>query len=420
MKRLFFAIPQYYDVPEGFWIRESSLIVRALREMGYEAFLVPFHPSDGRPADQTLPVVACTMEQMTDPAWWRSLQPDAIVLNLWSAPRHDNIRKAALQATPRVIERLDTSGVRVPRIWPRYYFVEAWGAARDVGKNPAVAWVVALLRTLATWAVPSLLERPMALTMAQLPYVVAESPLAAARIRRHIAWHASGSVQVAQISNPVYTKTMFFAPGDVKENLMIATGRWNAYQKDFPLLLSTAVAFLQEHPDWSFDIVGLGVDAGLIARAPSDVAPRIRVHGKLPQDKVAEMNRRSKIHFTASRFEGFASAPVEALCCGCSYVGPSNLAASSYLAEFESGTVAPRRCQTDLLDSLHAEAEAWKTGRRDPAAISEKWIGQSGYKQVAQRTLDLLETIPDRLGAARFADDDKRAAAVGATGIPQA
>jgi len=77
-------------------------------------------------------------------------------------------------------------------------------------------------------------------------------------------------------------------------------------------------------------------------------------------------------------------------------VGPINIAASSYLIENQSGTIAPRRCQSDLLDALCAEVEAWKAGRRNPATIAEKWIAESGYTQVARRTLALLESIPGR------------------------
>jgi glycosyltransferase involved in cell wall biosynthesis len=404
LKRLFFAISIPYDDPDSFWTRESGLIVMSLREMGYEAFLVPLHPIKDKSQDQTRPVITCTLNQMSDPAWWISLKPDAIVLNLWSAPRYDAIRKAALKATPRVIERLDASGVRIPRIWPRYYFSQCWGGYRDRGWNAWIAFFPALLRCLLFYYVPSVLERPMALTMAQLPYVVAESPLAAARVDRHIRWHSQGPGQVAQISNPVYTKTMHYHPDDAKTNALVAVARWDTYQKDFPLLIGTAIEFLKKYPDWTFDVIGRGVDRyqKLLAKAPSDVLKRIHIHGRLPQSQVAAINRRAKIHFLASRSEGFANVSVEALCCGCSYVGPFNIAASSYLIENQSGTIAPRRCQSDLFDALCAEAEAWKAGRRNPVAISEKWIAESGYTEVARRTLALLESIPERASEGAF------------------
>ena len=366
--------------------------------MGYEAFLVPLHPSDGSPADQTIPVISCTLEEMADPAWWKKQNPDAIVLNLWSAPRYDAIRKAALGATPRVIERLDASGNRVPRIWFGYYFVQTWGGYRDTGQNIILSFFTALSKSLIVYYVPSALERPMALTMAQLPYVVAESPLAAARVDRHIRWHSSGPNRVAQISNPVNTKVMTFGPDDTKINALVAVGRWDAYQKDFPLLIGSAIEFLKKYPDWTFDVVGKGVDKyqTLLSQAPSDVVKRIHVHGRLPQAQFAPINRRAKIHFIASRWEGFCNASVEALCCGCSYVGPINIAASSYLIENQSGTIAPRRRKFDLVDALCAEAEAWKAGRRDPVAIAAKWKAESGSMEVARRTVALLETIPER------------------------
>jgi glycosyltransferase involved in cell wall biosynthesis len=400
LKRLFFAIPIPYDNhnSDSFWTRESGLIVLSLRDMGYEAFLVPLNPDGEKTPDSVWPVITCTRAQMADPAWWKKLNPDAIILNLWSATRYDAIRKAALKVTPRVIERLDASGVRVPRIWPLYYFIQTWGAAIDAGKNAWVSFFPSLLRFLVIYFIPSALERPMALTMAQLPYVVAESPLAAARIDRHIRMYSQGSHRVAQISNPVYTKNMFYSPDEPKTNALVAVARWDSYQKDFPLLIGTAIDFLKIYPDWTFDVVGKGVDnfRYLLEAAPPDVVKRIHIHGPLPHTGVAAINRRAKIHFIASRWEGFCNASVEALCCGCSYVGPINIAASSYLIENESGTIAPRRYRADLLDALCAEAEAWNMGRRDPVNISRKWIAQSGYVEVGRRTLALLESIPER------------------------
>ena len=363
--------------------------------MGYAATMVTLHSTNGKLPVENSPSLTCTLDQMGDPAWWSALQPDAIILNLWSAPRYDAIRKAALKATPRVIERLDASGVRVTRTWPLQFLIECVGMERDKGRNVVLAWVLGTARAL-LYSIPAVMELPMALTMAQLPYVVAESPLAAARIERHIRWHSNAPVRVAQISNPVYTKLMHYRSGDTKINALVAVGRWDTRQKDFPLLLATAVAFLSRHADWTFDIVGNGVThhQKLLDRVPPDVRERIHVHGSVPYEQLAEINRRAKIHFTSSRWEGFANASVEALCCGCSYVGPNNLAGSSYLIENRSGTISSRRCRDDMLDALVAEVEVWKTGRRDPTAIAEAWMDQSGYEQVTRRTLALLETIP--------------------------
>jgi|GEM_PF-692437 len=397
LNRILFAIPIPYVPPDSFWVRESGLIVLALREQGLDARLIVLGDSAEKSTDGR-PVLFASVVEMGNPDWWKSQEPDAIVLNLWSAPRYDGIRKAALAATPRVIERLDTSGVRTPRIWPWYSFVQTWGGAIDRGQNPLVSLVPALLKHLLFRYVPNAMEKPMAETMAQLPYVVAESPLAAARIRRHIGWHVPGCNNVVQISNPVLTSNMYYDAAASKENRMVSVARWDSFQKDFPMLLKTAVEFLKIHPDWSFDLVGRGSEKfqKLLDQIPTSVRSRFHVHGSLPQEKVGEINRRAKIHFLASRWEGFCNATVEALCCGCSYVGPINIGGSSYLIENRSGTIASRRTAADLLDALNAEAEAWTSGRRDPVKIAEVWKSESGYREVAERTLRLLNTQPEQ------------------------
>jgi glycosyltransferase involved in cell wall biosynthesis len=395
LQRIFSVTPIPHDDPASFWRRESGLIVMGLREMGYDSSLITLHSTCGKSPVKDSPGITCTLDEMSDPAWWAALRPDAIILNLWSAPRYDAIRKAALKNTPRVIERLDASGVRVPRTWPAQFFREYFGTERDRGRNVVTALARATARSL-LYSIPAVMERPMALTMAQLPYVVAESPLAAARVERHIRWHSNAPVQVAQISHPVYTKLMHYRPGDPKTNVVVAVGRWDTQQKDFPLLLATAVLFLSRHADWSFDIVGRGVPRHqkLLDRVPVEIMKRIRIHGSLPYEEVVEINRRAKIHFISSRWEGFCNATVEALCCGCSYVGPIEIGGASYLIENRSGTISSRRRPTDMMDALSTEVEAWKTDRRNAAAIAESWIEQSGYLPVTRRTLALFETIP--------------------------
>ena len=40
MKKILFAIPIPFDSPGGFWTRDSGLLVLALRDMGYDAWLI--------------------------------------------------------------------------------------------------------------------------------------------------------------------------------------------------------------------------------------------------------------------------------------------------------------------------------------------------------------------------------------------
>jgi glycosyltransferase involved in cell wall biosynthesis len=393
MKKILCAIPIPYADRDSFWVRELGLLVLAFNEMGYESKLVAYK-TDNQTEDFR-PVLQISPEDMKSVDWWKKQQADAVILNLWSAPKYDSIRRAALAATTVAIERLDTSGVRIPRIWPWYSFLQTYGFYREAGHCSVISLITALVKNVLFYAMPSLMEKPMALSMEMMSVVVAESPLAAARIKRHMEWHIEGTARVAQISNPVLTTTTFYNPEVMKENRLVSVGRWDSYQKDFPLLLKAAVKFLAKNPDWSWDLIGKGADcySGLIQKVPAEILSRIRIHGILPYASIGEINRRAKIHYLASRWEGFCNASIEAMCCGCSYVGPINLAGSSYLIENGSGTIASRRTCFDLVDALVAEAEAWKSGRRDAEAIAISWKAQAGYKEVAEKTLQLIHSL---------------------------
>ena len=58
------------------------------------------------------PVLWPSPPDVRDPLWWQSQKPDLVILGLWTRPKYDSIRRAALSATPRVIERADSDGMR--------------------------------------------------------------------------------------------------------------------------------------------------------------------------------------------------------------------------------------------------------------------------------------------------------------------
>ena len=136
-----------------FWHRDLGLLTKAFRDLGYEAWLVvhPATESNATPAvpnkldlpreqpcvaqqglprrsaagpDSPLParhpppstrhdpVIWASPSEVRNPAWWQNHQPDLVILGLWTRPKYDPIRRAALSATPRVIERADSDGMR--------------------------------------------------------------------------------------------------------------------------------------------------------------------------------------------------------------------------------------------------------------------------------------------------------------------
>lgn len=390
------AIPLNYRDGDPFWGRDMGLLVTGLRSLGVDARLVALGRRENHPAD--LPLILGTMDDFANPDWWQKLNPSAIILNTWSAPRYDRIRKAALSATPRVIEKLDSDGVRSPEIWPWKFAYTTFGGCLDSGKawKKALAPVLALLR-LSLIAFPGLLYRRMALSMAQIRVHAVESPIAVARTQRFLRRFLPAIPRVVFIPHPVTEDSMRADPQTVRENRIVSVGRWHAFQKNFPLLLKTLEKFLAIHPDWSADIIGelpKGWNADRYFR-DTHLHGRIRFHGRLPHGEISSLYKKSRIFFMSSRYESFNIAAAEALCCGCSVVGSGQIASVSYFIGTDSGTTVCRQTSNHFLDALCAEVSAWETGARNAEAISRTWISRVGSKAVAQQVLDALESMKD-------------------------
>jgi len=394
MKRILFAIPLPYGPDWGFWTRDSGLVVLALRKMGYDAWLVAL--GDSTTVTEGQPVLPISLEDMRSSDWWRGQRPDAAILNTWSAPRYDAIRKAALAATPCVVERLDTDGARSARLLPKPYFICSWGGYSD--KLPAYArWLApfpAAARTGLLYLLPGLMDARIVATIRQLPAAIAESPIAAERMQDMIQTFSGARHQIKVIPHPVNEDVIRYT-GCPKENRIITVGRWNTFQKDFPLLRKVLEAFLQRHPEWEAVVVGSGVSARdrVTRNGAEEWRRRMTYHEKLTHEQLAVEYSRSKIYLMVSRFESFCIAAAEALCCGCSVVGSCDVPSSSYFAETQSGDVAAVRTPKAFLETLDREVESWTKGKRNPETIASVWRERAGCEAVARTTMSFLEDV---------------------------
>jgi glycosyltransferase involved in cell wall biosynthesis len=394
MKRILCALPLPYGPNWGFWTRDAGLMVLTLRDMGYDAWLVAL--GDASTDTSNRPVLAVALGDLSRPEGWQAQRPDAVVLSTGSSPRHDAMRRAALTATPRVVERLDTDGIRSARLFPRPYFIRAMGGYLD--RRPArgrwLAPIVAAARTALLYAFPRLMDVRMVKTMRQLPAVIAESPIAADRIQQMFLTFSGAKHHVAMIPHPVNENVLNYNETE-KENQIISVGRWDSFQKDYPLLREVLQGFLERHPDWRGVVVGGGVPEE--DRIPRDDARawrnRLTFHAHLNHEQLAQEYNRSKIYLMVSRYESFCIAAAEALCCGCSVVGSSDVPTSYYFAEKESGRVASPRTLTTLLQALDAEVESWANGKRKPGEIAAVSRARTGSRAVCAATLALLEEI---------------------------
>jgi glycosyltransferase involved in cell wall biosynthesis len=388
--KLLFFIPIPGINLTGYWHRDQGLLVDEARRQGYEAFLVCPPPA---PQIADARMIVASHDDLSRSEWWVSQKPWAVVCNTWGASRFRHVWNAALQATPRLLERLDTDGIRSPRVEPRLFFYQFWSRLHDAHGPRLGPWLappVAAAQGAMQLLLPGLVDRKICQGLATLPVVTAESPLAAERIRRLLKAFGFPGSNVEVLPHPVHVENDSVPGPAEKRNLVVSVGRWNSHQKNFTLLYATLAHFLAENDAWSAAICGV---------PPANPPPnhrrnRIMVEGVLDHRSVIDLLRKAKVFLMSSRHESFGIAAAEALCQGCSVVGPGHIPSVQWFASNESGTVAKHYNAASLLRALAAESEAWDGNlRRNPQLIGERWREQLSAPHVFRRLMALLEGI---------------------------
>ncbi len=377
---------------ENSWHRDQGLLTDTLRKLGYSASLVCPAPDPRRPDERFL---IARPEELQEPGWWQQQAPWAVVFNTWGRKAYQPWWNAAVQATPRVMERLDTDGMRSPRVDLPLYLHRLYsglGNSREpwqrFGRHvlPGLLAGYHLLR-------PKVLDAPMCRALAGLPLVAAESPVAAERIGRLLRMMGHSGNNVVLLPHPIIIrKVPDFQQAQEREKLVVAVGRWGAFQKNFPMMLKVLARFLEYRPNWRAELYGSVPEelAGLFDKFTARCGNRIIATGQVSNTQLLGAMNKARIFLNTSRYEGFSLAVAEALCAGCSVVASPHIAGMHWCGGSDSGTVATYYSVNSLLDALSAEATLWNQGMRDPIGIANTWQARVGAEAVTKNMLKLL------------------------------
>jgi len=120
-----------------------------------------------------------------------------------------------------------------------------------------------------------------------------------------------------------YRDDLFHAQGrDLERSpALLYIGKYSA-AKGLPWLLDAFEGLAQHHPNLRLHIAGdgSGDEAEALRRRMTAMAPKIVLHGQLPQTELAALMRRSTVCVLPSFYEGLPLVLVEALACGCRLV----------------------------------------------------------------------------------------------------
>ncbi len=327
----------YTDLAIGpdqlFWHRDLGLLTKAFRALGHNALLAVHPATEPSPAPDSfshseirnskspkLPVLWVSQRDVRDPLWWQSQKPDLVILGLWTRPKYDPIRRAALSATSHVIERADSDGMRTASCGLLTYAKRRFDYFRDrTFRWPSLLSIPASI----FYSFASIIATPwigtrLARTLKLLPTVAVETPHATALWKTLATRLGADPEKIHCVPHPIQTDIFKFDPAIPKKNQIISVGRWESYQKNLPLLLKTLSSFLDKNPTWTSLVIGSGLP-------PKSPHPRITFLPPLSPPDLARHMQESKIFLSSSRYESFGLASVEASACGCTVVGPSKI-----------------------------------------------------------------------------------------------
>lgn len=369
--------------------RDSGLVTEGLRQIGVESRLVILDTPGMETDERFLPA---SRKDLLCPEFWASLGADAVVLQGGAETGIEPVSTAIRASRTLLLARLDSDGVIAPQADPFLAFKNLrWWLAYH-GKHPATlraAIPIGLKMLFPNKFGPGRIAR----RLAHADFFLIESRVAAARLRRILSdfGHAELASRVIHLPIPIPMEWTYRA-GDAKEDLIVSVARWYDAQKDANKLVRTLARALTQHPYFRAVVIGDGEGhlRRLAGKLASPVSNRIEITGRLPHASIPAIERRAKIFVCPSRAESMNISSAEALCCGCSVVGPAEIAAMQEYTSAYNGTLAWTRRTNDFADALSAEIDEWKHGRRTPESISAQARVRFSPQAIAENLVSLV------------------------------
>lgn len=387
------AVFRKWHTPYAWFGRDSGLLTEGFREIGVPSRLViletPVMSEDVR-------FLPANRGQFLSPSFWSALGADAIILQGGGEAVTEPVAEAIHQARIPLIFRLDTDGVFAPQVDPYLYTYNLWWWLAYHRKHPA--WMRATGVAVLKFFFPHKLgPGRLVRRFSRADALLAESRIACSRLRRMLFEQGRPELaaRIIHMPIPIPGKWTYSPETDVKEDLIVSVARWYDAQKDAPKLVRVLSRVLLQNPGFCATIIGDGDDfvRKLVNRHASAVKQRITITGRLSHEEIPAHEKRAKIFICSSRAESMNISSAEALCCGCSVVGPGEIASMHEYTSFQSGTMAWTRRDADYVDAVNSEIDEWKCGRRDPASISEYFRSRLSPESIAQRFVELAGEI---------------------------
>ena len=372
-----------------FFARDSGLLCRGVQALGIDSRAVM---PGGRQTEDEGDLIRTDFENLELAEWWKSLNPDGVVLYAWGSPKFRKVAEAIHKAGIFLVLNQDNGGLVSPMLDPIAWACEQRtlaGAGRIAG-----GWV-RLVKLLAKGFTKGLLWDDFFRIrhLRQGDVITCVTPVAAGHYRRYCRIYGGSALaeRVQVLPHPVHLQ---FRMQGTKRRQVVAVGRWDdRCQKRPGRLMEVIGMLLQRDPEVVVEIVGGGVEylQSWHGSLTGGQRARVRLRGRmLPQDMV-EIYCASQVSYCPSAYESFHIASGEALCCGCSVVSARSvsLAAFQWFADDGVATLAVKDDAEGHVQALEKELEYWQRGQRNAEQISRDWCDRLHADRVAARVIEL-------------------------------
>jgi glycosyltransferase involved in cell wall biosynthesis len=336
-------------------------------------------------SDADFPVIEASLDEMKQPQFWRNSRLEAVIFFNWlRAPR---IVRAAKQAGLFVISRGDTDGHASGRVFPK----AAW-LAMEASDDRLIARLRKAKYLVERYLKLSIAEDMDLLETIDLSDAVAiECDEAAKNLCRILDYYKRSGLKnrVHVIPHSVSDEVLSHeVSAKERPRTVICGGRWNDPQKDPHLLTATLNILLRRQPELNVVIIGDGRNH-LFERLTHEYS-RVNWLRHVPRKKVFELLTNARIALSSSRWEGYSIFALEALCMGCTLVGPPLPGFISMTEEGQYGTISSRRSRASLMRAAQQEIELWDGGLRASTNISSIWRGRVSNDCVVSNLISLI------------------------------
>ena len=394
-RKWFTCTPVRFKGDQGFFARDSGLLCKGFQEIGVECKAVM--PGPPMEDDQIEDLIRTEYRNLEDPEWWKSMGGEGVVFYGWGAGRYVKIARAIHQAGLVLVTHMDSSGLLGVLNGFSVHAGTLWRVGRGVHGKGAMGLMQFMVR-LGYASTLGLIRNDWrrARHLKQAHWIGSVTPIAVDRIRHvcRIQGGPSLADRVQLIPHPV-ASYMVEDPQQAKERLCVAVGRWYDAQKDTHLLLATIHQVLAADTGVSMEIYGAPTPLmeSWHLNLADGMRRRVYLQGVVPNAELRRALTRSRVLLCSSLYESFHIAAAEALCCGCSVVGPDvpEIPSMNWFTDGPFGRMAERTAD-GLARAVLAELADWDGNRRDAGEISAHWCQLLHAPRVAARILELVDT----------------------------